>query len=343
MVDHHVADKLYHLDEDTGGYKCPLCPFSGLPFSLYTHLHSHFLPHLPTDDLAASHSDSEESHGPPLSKKRKLPPDTPGTQGPSAVIQSRPSHQNPFAKKPRNDSTQPQHPRVASLLSIQEPSTPSPNPGMLTPPSSLTTNHHRGKGDSLPVAVALLRTGLVVELQSQSLVVSKFLNTHKGMCLLHTLLCRSAIHPHTSLSSCDLGKWFQDSDYQSFRSAFRMENNHGRCASCGCPKIETITHEGSWNGSPRNCKDEDLQDWVLGLAFHTWNFVDLREKVFQLLEIPPGSFESGIEGRTLFARWLGQKNGRDLSWVASNLLDILFVVANNATQLFGRFSYDQEA
>ncbi|KAH0825907.1 hypothetical protein J3R83DRAFT_7660 [Lanmaoa asiatica] len=340
-----IFNKLYSLEEDAEGYKCPLCLFSGLPFSLYTHLQLHFPSQLPAEGSSTSSSDIEEM---PPPKKRKLSlleaSDTrssPLVTQPQYPAPSAPLHLNPFSRRARNESTPSIHTRAINTLSVQEPGTPCPNPGMQTPPSSLNANHHRRK-DDLPPVVASLRTGLIDTLQSQTPVVSSFLNRHKGMCMLHTLLGRNSLHPHTSLLTCDLGKWVGDPDYQHFRTAFRQENNPGRCLSCGCPKIDGILHQGQWDGSARNCKDEDMQDWIIALAFYIWNFVELREKTFAMLEIPTDAFGRGMAGRTLFSRWLGQKNGRDLSWVASNLLDLLFVVAKNAASLFGQFELKQE-
>lgn len=80
-----------------------------------------------------------------------------------------------------------------------------------------------------------------------------------------------------------------------------------------------------------------MQNWIIGLAFYVWNFSELRAKAFGMLGIPVDAFGSGPEGGAHFATWLGQKNGRDLSWVASNLLDLLFVIAKNAPSIFGQF------
>ncbi|KAF8549164.1 hypothetical protein OG21DRAFT_1488773 [Imleria badia] len=344
-----VLNKLYCLgDGDADGYKCPLCPFSGFPFPLYTHLQSHFPSQLPTDESCASSADVEElCEAPPLKKRKLSLLEASNAESLGAVTQSQqpglsaPLRFNPFSQRARNESTPSTGARVMNPLYVEEFGTPCPNPGMQTPPLSLKANHHRRNDDVLPAVVPALRTGLTDTLQSQIPVVSGFLNRHKGMCMLHTLLGQTSLHPHTSLSSCDLGKWVWDPDYHHFRTAFRKESNPGRCSSCGCPKIDDILHLGQWNGGARNCKDEDMQDWIIGLAFHVWNFVELRKRTFSMLKIPADAFGGGLEGRSLFAQWLGRKNGRDFSWVASNLLDLLFVIANNASSLFGRFELKQ--
>lgn len=186
-----------------------------------------------------------------------------------------------------------------------------------------------------------LRSSLTVELSIQTKVVSTFLNTHKGACLLHTILNLPANLSHTSIRSCDLAKGYLDLDYSQFRTAFRAERNPARCPSCGCPHIESILHDGSMNKTARDCNDPDLQDWVIGLAFHTWTFIDLRARTFELLGIPADSFE-GLEGRDQFAAWLGCRNGRHMSFLASNLLDLLFVFATNAKSVFGKFAHDRQ-
>jgi len=215
--------------------------------------------------------------------------------------------------------------------------TSPPNVGLKTPPASAALNRRRPPADGTPPAVTPLRTALTLDTDKQLVHVRKFLNGHKGACLLHTLLCRSQAYPHTSLAECDLAHRIGDSDYCAFRSEFRSSNNVARCSSCGSPKIEGIDHKGSWSGPSAACKDDDLQDWVVGLAFHTWRFVHLREMVFSLLGVPVDAFGSGSMGRKGFAKWLGLKNGRDMSMYASNLLDFLTAIALNTEGLFGKF------
>ena len=270
-------------------------------------------------------------------------PETPTLQDEAALgstSSTSDKRRNPRGRQP------PSHPSGSSLpqtqlrgvrfASAEEPSTPTPNPHLQTPPSSLASNHHRTQ-HSPPDAIQPLRTKLKDTLSSQCSVVSGFLNSHKGTCMAHTLLGRTSLHPHNSLKSCDLMRWIGSPEYNNFRSSFRSSNNSGRCASCGCPKIDGVDHQGSWDGSARLCKDEDLQEWVVGLAFYVWEVTSLRDRIFILLGIPVGSFGHGERGRCQFAAWLGYKNGRDLSFTASNLLDFLFVIASNINDLFGRF------
>lgn len=263
-----------------------------------------------------------------------------------ALSSSTPSNpnkrRNPFLKHTPNQPSgsslpQTQHRRSVQFASVEEPSTPTPNLNPRTPPSTLASNRHRPQLPDPPGANKSLRTNLKATLSSQCSVVSRFLNSHKGTCMAHTLLGRPPLHPHNSLKSCDLMRWIGSPEYTNFRTSFRTSNNSGRCASCGCPKIDGVDHQGSWEGAARLCQDEDLQEWILGLAFYMWEVTLLRDKIFELLGIPVDSFGCGEDGRCEFAEWLGHKNGRDLSWTASNLLDFLFVVASNTKIIFGKF------
>ena len=62
-----------------------------------------------------------------------------------------------------------------------------------------------------------------------------------------------------------------------------------------------------------------------------------------MLGIPVDAFGSGSEGGAHFATWLGQKNGRDLSWVASNLLGLLFIIVKNTPSIFSQFKVKIES
>lgn len=143
--------------------------------------------------------------------------------------------------------------------------------------------------------------------------------------------------PHFSLLQCDFQNQPRPNDYNSFRSEFRKGNNSGRCPSCGCPKLDGLSHSGSWAGAAKYCKDESLQDWVLGLSYYVWTFTDLRKKVFDLLGIPSDAFGQGHEARAAYALWLGDRARGNASYIVSNLLDLLFIVAENVEYLFGRF------
>lgn len=183
----------------------------------------------------------------------------------------------------------------------------------------------------------MVRTSVSAELNDLRSVVVRFLEQHKETCLLHTMLQQTPEAPHASLLQCDYQHRPRPEDYNNFRTDFRKGNGSGRCSSCGCPKLDGVIHDGSWSGPAKSCRDEGLQDWVVGLSYYIWSFVDLRTKVFALLGIPFDAFGAGDEARAAYALWLGKRAGRNTSYIASNLLDILFVVAQNAESLFGQF------
>ena len=112
--------------------------------------------------------------------------------------------------------------------------------------------------------------------------VWQFLNSHKVACVLHVLLGHSQAYSHTSLTKCDLVHQISDSEYYAFHLDFQSTNNVAQYYSCGSLKIKGIHHQGSWNGPSTACEDDNLQDWVVGLAFHTWRFVCLQ-RVLSLL------------------------------------------------------------
>lgn len=267
-----------------------------------------------------------------MSIKRKRiseSPEAPTTSAltPSSSIPSKRPRIQPSASKPTQD---------------RPPATFSPNIGLKTPPASVVVKHKPSVVGGTTRAIPALYTALKLEMGVQFAHVRRFLNSHKGACVLHALLGRPQAYPHTSLAKCDLAHRIGDSEYYAFRSDFRSTNNVARCYSCGSPKIEGVHHQGSWDGPSTACEDDDLQDWVVGLAFHTWRFVRLRERVLSLLGLPPNAFGGGPEGCTRFAKWLGLKNGRDISAFASNLLDFLTIISLNTEDLFGKFEPTQE-
>ena len=338
-----MTDRLYSLDEVSEGYKCPLCPFVGLPFPLYAHLQEHFNIHvrrclfymnlvftlfkpLPNQDEVEGCSDTDAE--PPFKKVKVTT-----SQPPSKRFPSSPAHKpwvNNFSKTP---SSLPSSAASQPTLVPEEPATPTPILSVRTPPTSLHHDHHLERE---PV----LRTSVKAELNTLRSVVVRFLERHKETCMLHTILLQTPEAPHTSLLQCDLQRMPRPDDYNRFRSVFRSANNTGRCHSCGCPKLEGVLHNGPLNGSAKTCRDEGLQDWIIGLSYYIWQFVDLRRKVFHLLGVHFDAFGQDDKGRDAYALWLGERSGRHASYIASNLLDMLFVVAQNAVSLFGQFESD---
>ncbi|KAH0826843.1 hypothetical protein J3R83DRAFT_4374 [Lanmaoa asiatica] len=319
----YVFNRVYSLKEVSDGYQCPLCSFIGLPFPLYAHLQSHFTVH----DEASTSPDTDEE--PP---RKKIKATT--IQPVSSISRSTPLV-NPFAKRhlPSLVTT------TASQRTLidQEPTTPTPVPNMQTPPTSLHQHHHQAR------QAPTIRTSVDAELNELRRVVVRFLEGHKETCLLHTMLQQVPETPHASLFSCDFQSRPRPEEYNNFRSEFRKGNNSGRCSSCGCPKLDGVPHNGSWSGPAKSCQDECLQDWIIGLCYYVWTFADLREKVFALLGVPIDGFGRGDEARAAYALWLGQRSGRHTSYITSNLLDLLYVIAQNAESLFGRFDSNDTA
>lgn len=273
-------------------------------------------------------SDTDEE--PPHKKIKAKIPQPPSMMTPSST-RGKPLV-NPFSKRPLHlpaTSTASQ-----STLIAEEPATPTPISNLETPLTSLHQHHHR---DRKAPGSTMVRTSVSAELNDLRSVVVRFLERHKETCLLHTMLQQTPEAPHASLLQCDYQHKPRPEDYNNFRTDFRKGNSSGRCSSCGCPKLDGVIHDGSWSGPAKSCRDEGLQDWVVGLSYYIWSFVDLRTKVFALLGIPFDAFGAGDEARAAYALWLGKRAGRNTSYIASNLLDILFVVAQNAESLFGQF------
>ena len=147
-----MTDRLYSLDEVSEGYKCPLCPFVGLPFPLYAHLQEHFNIHvrrclfymnlvftlfkpLPNQDEVEGCSDTDAE--PPFKKVKVTT-----SQPPSKWFPSSPAHKpwvNNFSKTP---SSLPLSTASQPTLVLEEPATPTPILSVWTPPTSLHHDHH---------------------------------------------------------------------------------------------------------------------------------------------------------------------------------------------------------
>ena len=52
--------------------------------------------------------------------------------------------------------------------------------------------------------------------------------------------------------------------------------------------------------------------------------------MFSLLRFPLNVFGHGDDARALYAQWLVVKSSRHSSYVVSNMLDLMFIIAQNA-------------
>lgn len=281
-------------------------------------------PQMPIEPSIGS-SDEEDVEDLPPTKKLKLSCDPPVTPAASDVTlhettgRCAPSHgAHPFDSRRRMSS-------ILSTRRARMPASPTPH-ASINPP---VLNYLK-----VPPAIQALSSSVSVPLSTQLPVIAHFFETHKSFCVVHTLLGHPSVYPHKARVQCDLLAPSSDLEYKTFRSAFRSVYNPGRCPSCGCPKTENMQHQGNWARS-EDCKDDELQDWIIGLALYIWKFQHLRQYVLPLLGLSENLFVTPDENSMdNFAKWLGLRSGRDVTSVSSHLLDFLFVIAQNTQEVF---------
>ncbi|KAH7908977.1 hypothetical protein BJ138DRAFT_1103050 [Hygrophoropsis aurantiaca] len=166
-------------------------------------------------------------------------------------------------------------------------------------------------------------------LEERLSMLAAFLNANKGSCVMHALFpSQTQSTPHTNLFYCDLINVGKDSDFKNyFRPALRRSKKFNiYCNSCGCPRHDAFDHAVEDNG--RRCADDNMQDWIFGLAYLIWRFKGLRRNVMRLLG--EGRVFDGKQGCCEFAEWLTQRTDDK---VGTNMVDMMYVWAMNVDVL----------
>ncbi|KAG6370427.1 hypothetical protein JVT61DRAFT_12041 [Boletus reticuloceps] len=249
-------DELHHLVEVEDGYRCPLCEFVGLPNEMHQHVYVHYSFKEPGRDgqVGAIGGVEPPEQGSPPHKRPRLAHSEIASQPTEAAS----SQWSSSSLHPLRNATMTPSFQSTVQFSLPTPCTPSPYRSQ-TLLSSLTINHHNH-------ATSLIKSAITANFELQQQEVGKFLNSHIGTCMLHTVFKAPMPAAHYDLRSCDLFVSYDSEDFHTFRTAFWTTKNTVRCISCGFPGLPDVTHKFL----PNTCKCQDwgLQDWILILCYY---------------------------------------------------------------------------